>query len=117
MEHVGPFFRRDAAFARPTCRLGLATRGDTGLAAADVLLAVERGVNFLNWPGVADTPGGPDALSDAVATLGAQRDSVVVCVQFGARTAGEAADELRSILAALRTDYVDVLTLYYVERA
>jgi aryl-alcohol dehydrogenase-like predicted oxidoreductase len=42
---------------------------------------------------------------------------VVVCVQFGARTSAEAVDELRSILGTLRTGHVDVLTLYYVERA
>jgi predicted aldo/keto reductase-like oxidoreductase len=104
-----------ANFGKPVCRLGLATRGGTGLTAADVVYAVERGVNFLNWPGEADSPGGADALSDAIAALGPQRESLVVCVQFGARTAGEAAGELRTILATLRTDYVDVLTLYYVE--
>ncbi|HZW34339.1 MAG TPA: aldo/keto reductase [Isosphaeraceae bacterium] len=105
------------AFGRPVCRLGLASRGGSSLAPDDVLYALERGVNFLNWPGEADTPGGSDAFSDAVAALGAQRESVVVCVQFGARTATAAAGELRSILAALRTDFLDVLTFYYVERA
>jgi len=69
-----------------------------------------KGVNFLNWPGEADTPGGADAFSDAIAALGRQRESVVVCVQFGARSAAEAAEELPSILAILRTDYIDVLT-------
>jgi predicted aldo/keto reductase-like oxidoreductase len=39
----------------------------------------------------------------------------VVCVQFGSRTAADAADELRSLLTALRTDHLDVLTFYYVE--
>jgi predicted aldo/keto reductase-like oxidoreductase len=38
-------------------------------------------------------------------------------VQFGARTASAAAAELRSILTILRSDYIDVLTFYYVERA
>ncbi len=41
----------------------------------------------------------------------------MVSVQFGARTAEDAAGELRSILSGLRTDYIDVLTFYYVERA
>jgi aryl-alcohol dehydrogenase-like predicted oxidoreductase len=41
----------------------------------------------------------------------------VVCVQFGARSEADAASELRSALAALGTDYIDVLTIYYVERA
>ncbi len=103
------------AFGKEVCRLGLASRGQTALTVDDVLLALDRGINFLNWPGVADTPGGADAVSEAVATLG-RRESIVVCVQFGARTSSEAADELRSILATLRTDYIDVLTCYYVEQ-
>jgi predicted aldo/keto reductase-like oxidoreductase len=104
-----------AAFGKPVCRLGLALRGGSAIAADDVHHAIAQGVNFLNWPGVADGPSGGDGLSDAVAALGPQRESVAVCVQFGARRAEEAADELRSILAILRTDYVDVLTFYYVE--
>jgi predicted aldo/keto reductase-like oxidoreductase len=97
--------------SRTVCRLGLATRGDSALAAADVLDAVDRGVNFLNWCGV------PDGLSAAVAGLGSRRAEVVVCVQFEARTAVEAKDELSRILDELRTDYVDVLAFYYVEAA
>jgi predicted aldo/keto reductase-like oxidoreductase len=104
-----------ASFGKPVCRLGLATRGGSRLFCDDVLYAIAQGVNFLNWPGEADAPGGADGLSDALATLGARRDSLVVCVQFGARTASDAAAELRTVLEALRTDYVDVLTLYYVE--
>lgn len=106
-----------SAFGKPVCRLGLATRGGSGLAPDDVLLAVDRGVNFLNWPGEADGPRCDDGLSAAIAALGPRRSEVVICVQFGARTAHEAAGELRSILAALNTDYVDVLTLYYVEHS
>jgi hypothetical protein len=104
-----------AAFGKPVCRLGLASRSDAALSADDVLYAVERGVSFLNWPGVADSPAGPDGVSDAVASLGKRREDVVVCMQFGSHSAGEAADELRTILATFRTDYVDVVTLYYVE--
>ena len=37
------------------------------------------------------------------------------CVQFEARTAGDATRELERILTTLRTDYVDILTFYYVE--
>jgi predicted aldo/keto reductase-like oxidoreductase len=103
---------------KPVCRLGLATRGgSSAITPDDVLDALERGVNFLNWPGEADTPGGADAISEAVASLGRRRESVVVCVQFGARTADQAASELSSILAILRTDFIDVLTFYYVETA
>jgi predicted aldo/keto reductase-like oxidoreductase len=93
----------------PVCRLGLATRGTAGLSPVDVRHALARGVNFLNWCG------NPDALSETAAALGPRRRDVVVCVQFEARTAADAAAELRRILDELRTDYVDVLTFYYVE--
>jgi aryl-alcohol dehydrogenase-like predicted oxidoreductase len=115
---IHPFLTRDArAFGKPVCRLGLAGHAGSALTPDDVLHALERGVNFLNWPGEADSPGTPDAFTLAIAALGRRREDVVVCVQFGARTAVEAGPELRSLLAALRTDYVDVLTLYYVEHA
>lgn len=105
-----------SAFGRPVCRLGLASHGETAITPDDVFYAVGRGVNFLNWPGFAEGPPGEDACSEAVASLGADRHSVVVCVQFGARSAADAAAELRSAHATLRTDYIDVLTLYYVEK-
>src|SRR5262245_46834764 len=90
MRPVSPFLTRPAAaFGKPICRAGLASRGGDALTADDVLFAVERGVNFLNWPGHADSPGGTDAMSNAVASLGSLRESVVVCAQFGARTAAE----------------------------
>lgn len=106
-----------AAFGKPACRLGLASRGwpASAITPDDVLHAVERGVNVLNWPGEADEPGGEDAMSRAIAAMGPARESVVVSVQFGARTAVDAARELRSVLDTLKTDYVDVLTFYYVE--
>ena len=107
---IAPFFRRPAsAFGRPVCRLGLACRGGSGLRPEDVHHALGRGVDFLNWPGT------EDALSRAVAELGPRRERVVVCAQFEARTAADAAQELRAMLTALGTDYVDVLTFYYVE--
>jgi aryl-alcohol dehydrogenase-like predicted oxidoreductase len=113
---VSPFLSCPAAvFGKPVCRLGLASHGQTEITADDVLYALDRGVNFLNWPGEADTEDSRDAFSDAIASLGARRDEVVVCVQFGARTAADAATELRSILRTLRTDTIDVLTPYYVE--
>ncbi|TMQ33400.1 MAG: aldo/keto reductase [Planctomycetota bacterium] len=105
-----------AAFGIPVCRLGLASHGQTAITPDDILYALERGVNFLNWPGEAEGPNGADAYSTAIAGLGSLRRAIAVCVQFGARTAAEAATELRSILATLHSDYVDVLTLYYVER-
>src|SRR5262245_37196263 len=105
------------AFGRPVCRLGLASSGRTAITPDDVLAAVGRGVTFLNWQGLAEGPADGDAFPEAVAALGPDRRSVVVCAQFGARAAADAAAELRAALAALRTDHVDVLTLYYVERA
>jgi predicted aldo/keto reductase-like oxidoreductase len=107
---ANPFFRLPApAFGKPVCRLGLATRGHSALAVDDVHHALGRGVDFLNWPGT------DDALSRAVAGLGSSRERVVVCAQFEARTATDAAHELRAMLTTLRTDYLDVLTFYYVE--
>jgi predicted aldo/keto reductase-like oxidoreductase len=103
------FFMDQTAFQRPVCRLGLATRGDSQLTVNDVLHAVDRGVNFLNWCGA------PDALSQAIAEMGPRRREVVVCVQFEARTAADAPTELEQILRTLRTEYVDILTFYYVE--
>jgi aryl-alcohol dehydrogenase-like predicted oxidoreductase len=105
-----------ATFGRPVCRLGLASYISASITTDDVLYAVSRGVSFLNWLGVAEGPPGNDAFSAAVASLSQDRPSVVVCTQFGGRTTAEAADELRSILTILGSDYIDVLTLYYVER-
>ena len=61
-------------------------------------------MNFLNWPGLAEGPSHGDAFSTAVASLGRQRESVVVCGQFGSRSADDAASELHSALATLGTD-------------
>jgi len=91
------------------CRLGLATRGNTHLRTEDVLRAIERGVNYLNWCGH------PDGLSRAVAKMGSARRQVVVAAQFQARSAGDAEREFASMLDELETDCIDVLTLYYVE--
>jgi predicted aldo/keto reductase-like oxidoreductase len=105
------------AFGRPVCRLGLASYGQTAITADNILDALCRGVNFLNWQGLAEGPSGGDAYCSAVASLGDDRQSAVVCAQFGSRNAAETAEELKGVLAALGTDYIDVLTLYYVEQA
>src|SRR5262245_50215458 len=81
-----------SVFGHAVCRLGLATRGLSGTTSDDVLYAIERGVNFLNWPGLAEGPDGADAISDAVAGLGRRRGDVVVCAQFWGRTGAEAAE-------------------------
>jgi predicted aldo/keto reductase-like oxidoreductase len=107
---VNAFLRRDAAaFGKPICRLGLASYGATDLTGADIVSALDRGVNFLNWAG------DEDVFSRTIATLGPRRDDLVICVQVAARRAVDAAAELDALLATLRTDYVDVLTFYYVE--
>jgi predicted aldo/keto reductase-like oxidoreductase len=113
---VHPFLTAPG-FDLPVCRLGLASYGRTAITPDDVLSAVDRGVNFLNWQGLAEGASDGDAFITAISSLGAGRQSVAVCVQFGARTSADAATELRSALALLRADYIDVLTLYYVERA
>jgi predicted aldo/keto reductase-like oxidoreductase len=93
------------------CRLGLAAHMNGSLEPRDVHFALDRGINFLNWPG------SPDYLSRAVAELGPRRERVFVCVQFEARTARDAETELAGILRELHSDYVDVVTFYYVEEA
>ncbi|HEY7428969.1 MAG TPA: aldo/keto reductase [Gemmataceae bacterium] len=103
------FLSPRAELERPVCRLGLATRGNTGLTPDDVGHAVESGVNFLNWCG------SPDGLSGFIAGLGQRRPEIAVCVQFEARTATDGRDEFEHILRQLHTDYLDVLTFYYVE--
>ncbi len=91
------------------CRLGLATRGNTHLRPEDVEHAIDRGVNYLNWCGK------PDGLSKTIAGLGLRRKDVVVAAQFKASGAVEAAKEFDWILKQLRSDYLDIATLYYVE--
>jgi len=94
----------------PRCRLGLATRGNTSLGASDVLHAIERGVDYLNWCGH------DDGMSAAIRSLTeAQRARVCVAVQIGARSAEACRRELEQKRRALGTDVLDVATYYYVE--
>jgi len=92
-------------------RLGLATRGGSHLRAEDVHYAIERGVNYLNWCWRRD------GLAKAIAQLGPLRRRVAVAVQLEARTAAEARIEFGGFLDQLGTDYLDIVTLYYVEAA
>ena len=103
--------RHDAEFPLlgKVCRLGLATRGNTHLDAADVVEAIDRGVNYLNWCGHVD------GMSAAVRSLGTRRREVSVAIQLSSRSAREARDELRRAQAELGTDTIDVVTYYYVE--
>lgn len=91
------------------CRLGLATRGNTHLDPEAVLEAVDRGISFLNWCGH------PDGMSTAIGQLGERRRDVRVAVQLSARTAESARREFDTFREALGTEYLDVVTYYYVE--
>src|SRR3954452_15891077 len=106
-----------SGFGPPVCRLGLASYGRTAITPDDILSAVDRGINFLNWQGLAEGASDGDVFPTAISSLGNQRESFAVCAQFGARNEADASAELRAVLAALGTDYIDVLPLYYVERA
>jgi len=91
------------------CRFGLATRGGSRLAARDVETALEHGMNYWNWCGRAD------GMSRAASTLGARRKRVVLAAQLEARTQVEAEKGLKELLNEVNTDYLDIVTLYYVE--
>ena len=91
------------------CRLGLATRGNTHLEPDAVEHAIDRGINYLNWCGHAD------GMSAAVRRLGDRRRNVFVAVQMYAHTRDDAARELGAVLGELGTDYVDVVTFFYME--
>ena len=91
-------------------RLGLATRGNTHLKPDDVLYAIERGINYLNWCGH------PDGMSRAIRQLSSeQRRKIVIAMQFSARSGDGAHRELDETLRELDTNYIDVITFYYVE--
>src|SRR5262249_19559203 len=92
--HV-PLWAPSLPYDLPVGRLGLASRGQTGMTAEDYRYALERGINFFNWCGT------PNALSEMIASLGSRRRDVLVCVQFEARTAADAEAELPRILQEL----------------
>ena len=113
MSPTGPFVKeldRHAQFGSlgRVCRLGLATRGNTHLDPEDVLHAIDRGINYLNWCTH------PDGMSAAIRQLGPRRKEVIVAAQLYARTADEAEREIEGYLAELQTDYLDALTFYYL---
>ncbi len=91
------------------CRLGLASRGNTNLAACDVLWAIEQGINVVNWCGHSV------GVRDAVRLLGTRRREVMLTIQLESRTAREAHRELDQRCQQLATDYIDLVTYYYLE--
>lgn len=93
----------------PAFRLGLATRGNSHLKVDDVRLAIDKGVNYLNWCGY------EDGMSQAIRELKSRRTELIIAIQLGARRASEAVNELEESLRDLDTDYIDIVTFYYVE--
>jgi len=91
------------------CRFGLATRGGSSLQAVDVEWALHRGMNYWNWCGHAD------GMSQAVAKLGGKRSEVVLAAELEGLSRRDAEAALEALLHELRTDYLDIVTLYYVE--
>ena len=51
---TSPELFHDSPLLGRVCRLGLATRGNTRLEPEDVIAAIDRGINVLNWCGHAD---------------------------------------------------------------
>lgn len=90
-------------------RLGLATRGNTQITADDVALAVERGVNYLNWCGY------DDGIAKALRGKLIDRSRVVVAMQLDARDDAAARAELDEAFRTLGNRRIDVVTFYYVE--
>ena len=107
MNSMTRFFRLPSG--NLVCRLGLATRGNTSLQKEDVLLALDRGVNYWNWCGH------EDGMSEVIRELGTRRTQVVIAIQLAGRKEGVARDELERVLKRLKTGYIDIVTLYYVE--
>jgi predicted aldo/keto reductase-like oxidoreductase len=93
----------------PVRRLGLATRGNTRLTRDDVWLALQAGINYWNWCGH------EDGVAAAARELGSRRNDVVIAVPMESRDKESAQRELEENLDRLKTDYIDVVTFYYVE--
>jgi len=54
-------------------------------------------------------------MSQAIRVLGRERQNVVLAWQIQSATADSAKRELEQALVSLKTDYIDIVTLYYVE--
>lgn len=92
-----------------TCRLGLATRGDTGLVPADCFDALDRGINFWNWCGY------EDGMSRAMTELGRRRNEVFLAVQIQSTHRDGLLREIENYLRLLGADRIDLATIYYLE--
>jgi aryl-alcohol dehydrogenase-like predicted oxidoreductase len=95
----------------PVLRLGLAARGDSRLEAHDVFHAWEQGLNYWNWCGE------EDGMCEAIRDLGRKRTEVVIASQISVDdwSRDTMRFELDRALKKLKTDWLDIVTLYYVE--
>ncbi len=91
------------------CRLGLATRGNTHLLPDDVGFALEKGIQFWNWCGY------EDGMSQAVRDLGSARSEVILGTQIQSTDRDSLLTEVEAYLKMLRTDRLDIATIYYLE--
>ncbi|MCA9411515.1 MAG: aldo/keto reductase [Candidatus Omnitrophica bacterium] len=90
-------------------RLGLATRGNTHLPAEAILHAYERGIRYWNWCGY------EDGMSRAVGELGTDRGKVILATQIQSSGRDSLLREVESFLELLKTDRIDIATIYYLE--
>ncbi|MCB9783297.1 MAG: aldo/keto reductase [Candidatus Omnitrophica bacterium] len=90
-------------------RLGLATRGNTHLPAEAILHAYERGIRYWNWCGY------EDGMSRAVGELGTDRGKVILATQIQSSGRDSLLSEVESFLDLLKTDRIDIATIYYLE--
>ncbi len=104
-----PQFFKFKQIPHAVCRLGLATRGNTRLQKEDAQLVLEQGINYWNWCGH------EDGMSQAIRELSFRRTEAVIAIQLSARDEEGAQRELDQSLTHLRTNYLDVVTFYYVE--
>jgi predicted aldo/keto reductase-like oxidoreductase len=75
----------------------------------DVWQALHAGINYWNWCGH------DDGMAAAITEIGSRRREVVITIQLESRDKEGAQRELEQNLSRLRTDYIDVVTFYYVE--
>jgi hypothetical protein len=119
MRTTKPWYRasKDAparAFGLPICRLGLASHGETAITPEDVSYALGRGLNFLNWPGLAEGPSDGDAFRALPLPRSVLRGN----------QSSSASNSVRGTCPKPRTNWrsrgapnrLHRLTLYYVER-
>ena len=100
-----------SAFGLPVCRLGLASYGQTAITPDDVLSAIGRGSQLPQLGGARRMAVRRRCLHRRRGVPRRRRDRRSSSVpSSGHGTGPTAAEELRSVLSTLGTDYIDVLT-------